>query len=282
MKKILINIIGTPRIYMKENKDSILKNIILCNKEYRFDIIVHTSYHYEETFVRKEVNKKRTLVCKNEEELKNIILNHYSTLSNNIDIIIENIDFDIGLNNYSYKSFINYLRIKRTFDIIKSKENNYDYIVTCRNDIIFTNEINLNNLGNNFYTILGKTGGFKGYANGDFDGCLIFNNKNYIEFNNCINFIFNYDLKKQLFYKTENLKFISPLFENKYPFLDKNYYNNLGNIFNQQISDKNTTRTICGLGEIFINHLTHFLKKINSKWDLFHFHNVNIKILWPN
>ena len=38
-------------------------------------------------------------------------------LSNNINIIIESIDFDIGLINYNFKSFNNYLRIKRIFDL---------------------------------------------------------------------------------------------------------------------------------------------------------------------
>ena len=39
MKRCLINIIGTPRIYMKENAASILENIISNNKNCLFDVV---------------------------------------------------------------------------------------------------------------------------------------------------------------------------------------------------------------------------------------------------
>ena len=278
MNKVLINIIGTPRIYMKENASCILENIILNNKKYKFDIVIHTSSEYTETCTRVEVNKKRKLIYKDNNELRNKIFENYSLLSKNINIIIESIDFDIGLDKYEYKSFNNYLRIKRIFDVTENISD-YDIIINCRNDIIFNNKINLERVENNFYTILGKTGGFKGYAHGDFDSCLLFNINNYYEFNKCIEHLFTYN--DNIFYKTNNFKFINPIFENTPPFLDERYYNNLGNIFNIELLNKKTTRTTCGIGEVFINQLTHFLKNINSKWDVHHFNEVNIKILWP-
>lgn len=280
MKRCLINIIGTPRIYMKENADSILENIISNNKNCLFDVVIHTSTQFIETCTRIEVNKKRTLIYKDNTDLKNKLLENYNILSNNINIIIESIDFDIGLINYNFKSFNNYLRIKRIFDLTNNI-NDYDIIVNCRNDIIFNNKINIDKIENNFYTILGKKGGFKGYAHGDFDACLIFNKNNYYEFNKCINHLFTYNDDNKIFYKTDKLKFIKPLFENSFPFLDDNYYNHLGNQFNKELVNKTTTRTICGLGEILINYLTHFLKPINSKWDVHHFKEINSEILWP-
>lgn len=111
MKRCLINIIGTPRIYMKENAASILENIISNNKNCLFDVVIHTSTQFIETCTRIEVNKKRTLIYKDKADLKNKLLENYNILSNNINIIIEPIDFDIGLINYNFKSFNNYLSI---------------------------------------------------------------------------------------------------------------------------------------------------------------------------
>jgi len=212
-------------------------------------------------------------------------------ISNNIKIIIEPIDFNIGLKNYNYKSFNAYLRRKRTYDLTKDVEK-YDYIISCRNDIIFNNFIDINKIKNNFYNIIGnlkingrKNGGFPGYADADFDICFLFNRINYKAFNNCINNMFIFNEKDNIFYLKKNINFVSPIFDSSLvpcSRRDISYYNNLINSFKNEIKNPNNTVTrSCGMGEIFTNFLTHFLSQIDSKWDLYHFNNVNCKILFP-
>ena len=53
----------------------------------------------------------------------------------------------------------------------------------------------------------------------------------------------------------------------------------LGRNFNKELIDPNVNRFQLALSEVFINHLTHFLKEINSYWDVTTFSNIGTKLL---
>ena len=53
MKKVLLNVIGTPRIYMSENAESIMNSIIKFNEDYEYHIVIHTSDIYTPSKTRK-------------------------------------------------------------------------------------------------------------------------------------------------------------------------------------------------------------------------------------
>tara|TARA_Y100000816_G_scaffold95040_1_gene65969 strand:- start:2727 stop:3560 length:834 start_codon:yes stop_codon:yes gene_type:complete len=276
MKKVLLNVIGTPRIYMSENAESIMNSIIKINENYEYHIVIHTSDIYTPSKKRENVNKKRTLQYASKKDLHEQILNEYSKLSKNIDIFIEPLYFDIGLPNYDNMSFMYYLRIARIYNLIENI-NDYDIIINCRNDIIFEGNLFLNNKYNNIHSIIGKKGGFRGYANGDFDCCLLFNAENYHRYNKCINHIFTFNNTNNTFYKTTNLKYILPKFDVKYSLVDNNYYKYLEQEYNKQINNKSIEKTVCGLGEIFLNYFTKF----DMIWDIKSIKDINTVILFP-
>ena len=61
--------------------------------------------------------------------------------------------------------------------------------------------------------------------------------------------------------------------------MDENYYNTLGRNFNKELIDPNVNRFQLALSEVFINHLTNFLKEINSYWDVTTFSHIGTKLL---
>lgn len=275
MKKVILNIIGTPRIFINKNAENIFEKIIKTNPDYEFHIYIHTSSEYIATTHKKNLDDKKKLQYQNQSELHKILYNVYSKLSNYIKIIIEPIDFDIG-KHHNWKHLLLYLRQHRISKFIENIDT-FDYVISIRNDIILNNNLNINNIKNNFYSIIGPGGGFKGYANGDFDFCFIYNINNYKVFCNCIEFLWEY--KTNIYYSTKNLKYITPIFEKKYPFLDENYYNTLGRNFNKELIDPNVNRFQLALSEVFINHLTNFLIEINSYWDVTTFSHIGTKLL---
>lgn len=278
MKKIIINIIGTPRKFIKENCENIYEKIIKPNNNVLFYIFIHTSYNYVSTTHKQNLDNDKKLDYKNENDLYNLLLNTYRKLSNEINIIIEPIDFNIG-KHHSWKHMLLYLRQHRLSYHINNKYNidEFDSIITIRNDVILINNLNINDIKNNFYSIIGPGGGFKGYANGDFDFCFIYNIKNYKIFCKCIEYLWYYS--NNIYYPTNNLVYISPIFLENNHHLKKEYYDNLGNNFNNEIKNSYTDRFKLALSELFINHLTNFLYTNNSYWDVKTFENIKTKLL---
>ena len=275
MKKIILNIIGTPRIFINKNCDNIFEKIIKTNPDSEFHVYIHTSSEYTATTHKKNLDDKKKLQYHNTSELHNILYNVYSKLSNYINIIIEPIDFDIG-KHHNWKHLLLYLRQHRISKFIDNIDT-FDYVISIRNDIILNNNLNINNIKNNFYSIIGPGGGFKGYANGDFDFCFMYNIKNYKIFCKCIEYLWNYS--NNTYYPTKNLVYISPIFLSNKHHLRKEYYDEIGNNFNKEIKDSYTNRFKLALSELFINHLTNFLYTNNSYWDVITFENIKTKLL---
>lgn len=262
-KKCLINIIGAPRKYMEKNANSIKEMLINANSNYNFDIVIHTSHVFEDTFYKKDTNKSRNLKLK-EKELETYIYNIYSSLSKNLTVVIEPLDFDIGKHYYT-KNLLFYLRQSRINDIINT--NSYDIIVNTRNDIGFSKQIQFSKVQNNLYTILGNQGGCKGYANGDFDYCFISNLQCYQSICKCLNKLWVY--KDNIYYKTPDLKYVTPIFKQTSVHYDKSYYDEKGKHFDKDLIDKaNDMSKSLHISEVFINNFTIYLQLHNSFWDI--------------
>ena len=128
MKNVLINIVGTPRNLIEKNCESIIDNLVKPNENFNFDVVIHTSFNYKNTKWRIEMDKKRKPNYSSKEELYNYFFKTYSKLTSNINIIIEDIDFNIGKNNPS----------KIIFYIIQIYFTDEFYIISTRyNNIIF-------------------------------------------------------------------------------------------------------------------------------------------------
>lgn len=268
ISKILINIIGEPRKYIWGNANSILNHIIKNNESnYIFDIVIHTSYNYEVS-QKRNLNENIWLNCDNENKLREILKDCYSILSNNINIIIENIDFDIGKPYWS-KNIIYFFRQFRIYNLIPNI-NEYDIIISCRNDIAFSQNIDLNTINNNLYSLTGSSGGYKGYGNQDYDYCFIYKKEIYKLLYKCIDYLWLY--KDNKFYLRKQQCYITPIFEKREPYLEKEYYDNLGKKYAIDILDKNNNmKKSLHLCEIIINHLTNFLVENNSNFDTYTF-----------
>ena len=63
----------------------------------------------------------------------------------------------------------------------------------------------------------------------------------------------------------------------KYSLVDNNYYKYLEQEYNKQINNKSIEKTVCGLGEIFLNYFTKF----DMIWDIKSIKDINTVILFP-
>ena len=134
----------------------------------------------------------------------------------------------------------------------------------------FSQNIDLNTINNNLYSLTGSSGGYKGYGNQDYDYCFIYKKEIYKLLYKCIDYLWLY--KDNKFYLKQQQCYITPIFEKREPYLEKEYYDNLGKKYAIDILDKNNNmKKSLHLSEIIINHLTNFLVENNSNFDTYTF-----------
>ena len=223
MKKCIILIIGLiTNINSSFLKcyNNINKNIIKNNPEYKFKIIINTSY---ENVIHSAKWKKKNDEISQKIEIENILKKTYYTLDNALDITYYNLTED-EVNNAMKRNFI---RIKFIFE--KLNKYNYDKIIIIRPDLIFNKKIKLDKI-NNFNIISGSIIRPCIFHNRDWDLCWISNKKEFkIWFFINIFFIFNYKIiDKDINLNYNNLKLDNEKFINNF----KKYHNQINNFSN--------------------------------------------------
>ena len=224
--KIALMFTGQLRTFNKCWKN-VYNNLISCNKDYIFDIyflIGKNEYSKKHNYHENTDNI--------ENEIKNIIKINKNIL--NIKIFILDISYPSYFlcNNDSWKVLY---KNKLLFEKVIQLDKNYDIYIRMRSDIIFTNNLNLNNLDFNFNIhIITSVGTIKCFNhNRDWDYMAISNFKGMELWCKCVNFLENpinkfpqcikFNNKSNWVYKTDDIGVSA--WQSLFGLIKKNNYN---------------------------------------------------------